>query len=198
MSLAILKALINDVIANKLYVQSFFSTSNTFRIVDLGCSLGPNTFVAMQNVIEAVEHKYQSKGLESKIPEFQVFFNDHVTNDFNTLFTTLPLEKQYFVAGVPGSFHGRLFPEASLYVVHSSYALHWPSKVPTEVLNKDSPAWNKGKIFYTSGSDEVANAFAAQFAEDMENFLNVRAREIMARRMIILIVPSIANGIRRS
>ncbi|KAK3023448.1 hypothetical protein RJ639_042660 [Escallonia herrerae] len=126
---------------------------------------------------KAVESKYKSTRLASETPEFQVFFNAHATNDFRTLFTSLPPEKSYFAAGVPGSFYGRLFPQSSLHIVHVSYALHWLSKFPEEVLDINSPAWNKGKIYYTSASDEIFNAYAAQFANDMNNFLNARAEE---------------------
>ena len=99
--------------------------------------------------------------------------------------------------GVPGSFYDRLFPENSLHIVHSSFALHWLSEVPREVLDKDSPAWNKGEIFYTSSSDEVANAYAAQFAKDIR-FLNLRAKEIVKGGMMILIMPAKRHENHRS
>lgn len=195
----IAKTMINQVIAEKLDIESLSITSNTFHIADLGCSVGPNTFISVQSLLEAVENKYQSKGLAShRSPEFQVFFNDHFTNDFNTLFASLPPAKNYLAAGVPGSFYGRLFPESSLHIVHSSFALHWLSEVPQGVLNKDSPAWNKGKIFYTSSSDEVAKAYVAQFSKDINNFLNFRAKEIVVGGMMILTMPAAPHGIHRS
>ena len=60
------------------------SPSTTIRVADLGCSVGPNTFFAMENILEAIELKCQNQGLDSQIPEFQVFFND-----FSTLFASL-------------------------------------------------------------------------------------------------------------
>ncbi|KAA8529780.1 hypothetical protein F0562_034120 [Nyssa sinensis] len=194
----IAKGMIEEVIAKKLDIEKITSASNTFRIADLGCSVGPNTFISMQCVIEAVEQKYIFKGLKSQLPEFQVFFNDIGTNDFNTLFTSLPARRNYFANGVPGSFHGRLFPDSSLHIVHASFALHWLSKVPEEVLDKDSPAWNKGRIYYASASDEVANAYASQFAKDMDNFLNVRAKEIVIGGMMVLVMTATPDGVHRS
>ncbi|MBA0779036.1 hypothetical protein Gotri_003319, partial [Gossypium trilobum] len=34
-----------------------------------------------------------------------------------------------FIAGVASSFYQRLFPSNSIHFVHSSYCLHWLSKV---------------------------------------------------------------------
>ncbi|XP_037497208.1 probable S-adenosylmethionine-dependent methyltransferase At5g38100 [Jatropha curcas] len=118
----------------------------------------------MENIIEAVKYKCQSQGLASPIPEFQVFFNDHVLNDFNTLFRSLPPNRGYFAAGVPGSFHERLFP----------------------------------RIFYTNASDEVCKAYATQFEKDMEIFLDARAKELVVGGIILIMVPTIHDGISHS
>ncbi|KAM0980157.1 hypothetical protein ACFX2J_015745 [Malus domestica] len=99
------KERLSKAVAEKLDVDVLLS-SNTFCIADLGCSVGPNTFIAVDNILEAVEFKFQSQGLNSQIPEFQVFFNDHTLNDFNRLFKSLPQTKRYYAAGVPGSFVG--------------------------------------------------------------------------------------------
>ncbi|XP_040998200.1 loganic acid O-methyltransferase-like [Juglans microcarpa x Juglans regia] len=150
--------------------------SNIFGIADLGCSVGPNTYVSMKNIIEAVVQKYKSKG--RNLPEFQVFFNDHVSNDFNTLFADLPADRQYFGAGVPGSFYHRLFPKASLKFVYSAYAIHWLSRAPPEVGDLDSATCNKGRLYYRNATKEVGQAYSAQFEKDMESFLSARADEL--------------------
>ncbi|XP_059650657.1 loganic acid O-methyltransferase-like [Cornus florida] len=192
------KDMVDEAIAEKLDVKSLTSNSNTLRIADLGCSVGPNTFITMQSVLEAVEKKYLSHGLASKVPEFQVFFNDHGTNDFNTLFASLPHDRKYFAAGVPGSFYGRLFPEFFLHFVHSSFALQWLSKLPEELLDKNSQAWNNKRIHYTSASEKVVNAYATQFTKDMKMFLNARAKEIVAGGMMVLLVPGCPDDIHHS
>lgn len=186
------KTMIEETIEDKLHI----STSSTFRIADLGCSVGPNTFICMQNIIKSIERRYTSKGIQ--IPEFQVFFNDHVSNDFNSLFANLPPVRNYYAAAVPGSFHARLFPESSLDFVHSSYALQWLSKVPEELVDKKSNAWNKGRVHYTSAPCEVANAYAVQYGKDMEVFLNARAKEIVSGGLMVLILPSLPDGVDHS
>ncbi|KAJ7975191.1 S-adenosylmethionine-dependent methyltransferase [Quillaja saponaria] len=142
------KELIIQAIVERLDIKSL-SSLDICRIADLGCSVGPNTFFVVQNIMEAVKSKYKILGLDSYLPEFQVFFSDHSSNDFNTLFTSLPQDRQYYVVGVPGSFYNKLFPDSSLLIVHSSYSIRWISKVPNEVVSKTSSAWNKGKVYYS-------------------------------------------------
>ncbi|KAI4389330.1 hypothetical protein MLD38_001566 [Melastoma candidum] len=119
----------------KLDVKRLLETSHTFVIADLGCSVGPNTFFVVQNIVETVIEKCSGCGIDIEGLEFQAFLNDKITNDFNTLFRSLPSEKPYHVAAVPGSFHGRLFPKASLHLIHSSYSIQWLSQVPSQVLD---------------------------------------------------------------
>ncbi|KAI3473503.1 hypothetical protein Pfo_031436 [Paulownia fortunei] len=192
------KGTIKEAITEKLDTKILFSVSSTFRIVDLGCSVGPNTFFTMQNLIEAVEKKCSLQGLDSKNMEFQVFFNDHTANDFNTLFASLPPDRQYYAAGVPGSFKGRLFPRASISLAYSSYALQWLSKVPEEVSDSKSTAWNEGKIHYTGSSREVVDAYADQFEKDMGVFISARAEEIVSGGLMFLIMPGIPDGVSHS
>ncbi|KAF3450094.1 hypothetical protein FNV43_RR06174 [Rhamnella rubrinervis] len=182
------KQLISKAIAQGLDVGDFNSTKS-LGIADLGCSVGPNTFTAVDNIIEAVKSKY-----ESQIPEFHVFFNDHVSNDFNLLFTSLPQDKQYYAAGVPGSFYDHVFPDASLHIVHSSSSLHWLSGVPKEVTNNNSPAFNKGRITYANSGDEVIRAFKAQNRKDMDRFLHARALEVVPGGLVILVFPYNPDG----
>ncbi|KAK9940001.1 hypothetical protein M0R45_016679 [Rubus argutus] len=186
------KELVRKAIAEKLDVEIL--PSNTFRIADLGCSVGPNTFLAVENILEGVEFKYQSQGMNSQIPEFHVFFNDHTSNDFNMLFKTLPQNRRYYAAGVPGSFYGRLFPDASIHLAHSSYAIHWLFRVPKAVVDSKSPAWNKGRIHYSNSTDEVIRAYETQYTEDMECFLQDRAKEIVYGGLMVLTFPVRPDG----
>ena len=82
-------------------------------------------------------------------PKLRVFLNDLPSNDFNIDFKLLPefygmLKKEKgndvgpcFIAGMPGSFYGRLFPSKSLDFVHSSYSAHWLSKVSIFTLKNN-------------------------------------------------------------
>lgn len=116
------------------------TTPKSIGIADLGCSSGPNTLSIIKDIFQTIQ------GISHKImhhsTEFRVYFNDLPTNDFNSIFKALPefhkLLRQdrknglpsIFMGGYPGSFYGRLFPNSYLHFVHSSYSLHWLSRVP--------------------------------------------------------------------
>ncbi|KAJ4707008.1 S-adenosylmethionine-dependent methyltransferase [Melia azedarach] len=170
-----------------------YAKNSSYQI--LGCSVGPNTLIAVQNIIEAVELKYHQN---PSALEFQVFFNDHIDNDFNTLFTTLPTSRKYFAAGVPGSFHGRLFPKSTLHFVHSFNAVHWLLKIPKEIVDSKSAAWNKGSIQCTGLVKEVSEAYSTQFKNDMESFLNARAQELVPGGLMAIVLSGLPNGVHIS
>ncbi|MCL7040766.1 hypothetical protein MKW94_011998 [Papaver nudicaule] len=194
------QGMMKEAIAKEFDVQNLLTNNpnTTFRIVDLGCSVRTNSFIAVDGIIEAINLKLKSyfQGLElmqTATPQFQVYFNDRASNDFNTLFALIPSEKSYFAAGVPGTFYGRLFPRASLHFAHSSTALHWLSRVPKEVGDINSSAWNKGRIHYTNASNEVLQAYTAQYVLDMEAFLLARGHEIVCGGLMFILVLAIAD-----
>ena len=81
-----------------------------------------------------------------------------------------------------------------IHLMHSSGSL----KLPEELLNKNSAAWNKGRVHYASAPDEVAQAYTDQFAKDITTFLDCRAKELVVGGLMVLIMPGIPNGIHRS
>ncbi|KAL1567946.1 salicylate carboxymethyltransferase-like [Salvia divinorum] len=137
--------------------RSVDTITNSFCIAELGCSSGPNTLVVAAELLSIVHRLSRSHGRQ--LPEFQIFLNDLLGNDFNSIFHSLlpqfraqlnrEMESESvpcFVYGVPGSFYGRLFAANNLHLftlltasicslflqppfVHSSYSLMWLSKV---------------------------------------------------------------------
>ncbi|KAG6389888.1 hypothetical protein SASPL_151363 [Salvia splendens] len=116
------KAIIEEEIATKLDI----STNTFFGIADFGCSTGNNSFPAMHTIIEAVKRKYESSDL--KTPDFYVWFNDVVSNDFNTLLNSLPPDRSYEVYAVPGGFRRYLLPPSSVHFAYYAWSLHWLSE----------------------------------------------------------------------
>ncbi|KAL2895618.1 Salicylate carboxymethyltransferase, partial [Bienertia sinuspersici] len=114
----------------------------TICIADLGCSSADqNNLNLIYEFIDTIEKARIELELGNNgLQEYQVYLNDLPRNDFNTIFRSLGnfeamLKKKMgdnlehcFVNGVPGSFHGRLFPSNHLHFVHASYSLHWLSQ----------------------------------------------------------------------
>uniref|UniRef100_A0A224X4D8 S-adenosylmethionine-dependent methyltransferase n=1 Tax=Hypericum tomentosum TaxID=1137039 RepID=A0A224X4D8_9ROSI len=191
---------VEEAIAESLDVKSLLSSTTTFRIADLGCSIGPNTFDHVETVINAVKLKLQSQALASKTLDFQVFFNDLPSNDFNTLFRSLPHAggRGYYACGIPDSFYCRLFPNSSLHFAHCLHAVQYLSRVPPELLDKASPAFNRGRVSYVNAPRAVEDAYVRQFDEDLETFLGFRAQEIVVGGMIVVLVKVAPSGVSHS
>ncbi|XP_077210592.1 putative jasmonic acid carboxyl methyltransferase 1 isoform X2 [Tasmannia lanceolata] len=170
-------------------------------MADLGCSSGPNAPLVLSNIIDAISMKCRE--LNHPLPEFQMFLNDLPGNDFNTIFRSLPgfyekLKEEKgvdfglcFVAGVAGSFYGRLFPTRSLHFVHSSYSLHWLSQVPQRL----QITLNGGSIYLAKTSPlSVFKAYLAQFQNDFSLFLKLRSEEIVGGgRMVLTLIGKISS-----
>ncbi|XP_058100073.1 probable jasmonic acid carboxyl methyltransferase 2 [Magnolia sinica] len=174
--------------------------AKSLGIADMGCSSGANTLLVVSEIIDAIDRKCRHLGCPS--PEFRVFLNDLPGNDFNTIFKSLPgfYEKlkrdkgpdfgPCFIAGMPGSFYGRVFPTNSLDFVHSSYSVHWLSQVPPELQKGMGGLLNKGNIYMAKTSHPaVFKAYLEQFERDFFLFLRSRSEEMTyAGRLVITLM----------
>ncbi|XWS42092.1 hypothetical protein CRYUN_Cryun17cG0139000 [Craigia yunnanensis] len=151
-------------------------TPKRLGIADLGCSSGPNSLSFIEDIVDSVE------GTSHKnfhpIPEFRVYLDDLPTNNFNSVFKSLPdfyrdLKKDrndggpdILIAGYPGSFNGKLFPNNCLHFIYSSYSLHWLSKVPPALYNKHGKSINKGKVYISESSPPKAGELYSFYWEE--------------------------------
>ncbi|KAL6010263.1 Indole-3-acetate O-methyltransferase 1 [Asimina triloba] len=69
-------------------------------VADLGCSSGTNTLFIVDVIIKHLMKRYEASGIPA--PEFQAFFGDLPSNDFNTLFQLLPPMFKIAGTGVKG------------------------------------------------------------------------------------------------
>ncbi|KAA8547399.1 hypothetical protein F0562_003737 [Nyssa sinensis] len=184
------------------------STPKSLGIADLGCSSGPNTLSIIREMIDAIEET--SSKLLQPVPEFQVYLNDLPANDFNAIFKALPdfyrdLRKgrkdgcpspSIYIAGYPGTFYGRLFPDKCLHFIYSSYSLHWLSRVPPSLYDKQGKSINKGSIYISESSPpEVSEAYFRQFQEDFSLFLLSRSQELISGgRMVLIFLGRIGSN----
>ncbi|XWS24397.1 hypothetical protein CRYUN_Cryun28dG0098400 [Craigia yunnanensis] len=166
-------------------------------IADLGCSSGPNTLDVISEIMDIVQAT--SLHLGRPVPEFRVFLNDLYSNDFNDIFMSLPAfynrlkeEKgigfgSCFIAGMPGSFYGRLFPSNSLHFVHSSSSLHWFSQVPAGLESNSLRHLNNGKVYISKTSPQsVLDAYSLQFQNDFSQFIKSRSHELVPSGLMVL------------
>ncbi|KAM1387975.1 hypothetical protein ACFX2I_016155 [Malus domestica] len=196
--LSIAKPIVDEAVQKLLC--SNIAPIGSMGIADLGCSSGPNTFLLISEIIDAIR---ATRSSSSSFTEFRVFLNDLFSNDFNTVFMSLPafynqLKEEhgaglgsFFVSAMPGSFYGRLFPAKSLHFVHSSSSLHWLSQVPYGLdLQAAGKALNKGKIWISKTSPQcVLDAYSFQFHKDFSLFLKSRAEEIIGGGRMVLSLP---------
>ncbi|KAK9285881.1 hypothetical protein L1049_025082 [Liquidambar formosana] len=182
-------------------IQEIYVTTapKSLGIADLGCSSGPNTLSTIKDIVDTVERESRKKLCAS--PEFRVYLNDLPTNDFNTIFKALPdFYKELkngtsdgcpsiFIAGYPGSFYGRIFPNNCLHFIYSSYSLHWLSKVPPALYDEEGKSINKGNIYISKSSpSQVSQAYFRQFQEDFSSFLRLRSEELIEGGRMVLIL----------
>ncbi|XP_050365343.1 probable jasmonic acid carboxyl methyltransferase 2 [Argentina anserina] len=166
------------------------------KIADLGCSSGPNTLLVVSDIINNIQNTFRK--LDRPPPSLQAFLNDLPRNDFNTVFRLLPgfykkLNEEhenkgsYFIAAMPGSYYGRLFPDNSLHFVHSSYALMWISEVPKGLVTEGGEGLNKGNIYIAKTSTPaVFHEYFEQFKRDFTVFLRSRAQELVPGGSMVL------------
>ncbi|KAK8717578.1 hypothetical protein V6N13_044839 [Hibiscus sabdariffa] len=172
-------------------------TPRSIGIADLGCSTGSNSLSLIKDMVEAVQGT--SHKIVHPMPEFRVYLNDLPTNDFNSVFKSLPdfyrdLKKDknqegpsIFIAGYPGSFYGRLFPHNCLHFIYSSYSLHWLSKVPPALYDERGESINKGNVYISESSPPgVSQAYYNQFREDFGLFLKSRSEELVTGGRMVL------------
>ncbi|XP_030511846.2 probable S-adenosylmethionine-dependent methyltransferase At5g37990 [Rhodamnia argentea] len=165
------------------------SPNPVIRIADFGCSTGLTSVQAIETIIQCLLDLINPiEQPQFRALEFQAIFNDLPTNDFSMLFANLPEKWRYYAMAVPGTFHGRLLPTASLHLAFSSCALHWLSQAPPQTLDKSSCAWNGDRICYASSPAGVVGAYSAQFERDMEAFLSARAEEMVSEGLIFMVM----------
>jgi jasmonate O-methyltransferase len=162
-------------------------------VADLGCSSGPNTLSVVSMVLDALAGRCEKKAVQ-----VQFFLNDLPGNDFNLVFRSLERFREavgkekgeaalppYYIAGLPGSFYTRLFPDHCVHLFHSSYCLMIRSKVPEALAS--GAIRNEGNVYiWDATPPSVVEAYQELFREDFSLFLQHRHTELVAGGRIVL------------
>ncbi|KAG6540079.1 hypothetical protein Mapa_018534 [Marchantia paleacea] len=163
-------------------------------VSDLGGSSGANTIDNVTSIVKSLRKRFQESRRE--VPEFHVFFNDLPSNDFNLLFQQLASasrrypKEDFYAAGVPGSFYDRLFPHSSVDIF---LALSLRT-VPETVTDKASASYNGKRMWLNGAPPFVLEEFRKQSMEDLRNFLDSRAEELVTGGLIFIIVVIAGDG----
>ncbi|KAL5212739.1 hypothetical protein ABZP36_023586 [Zizania latifolia] len=165
-------------------------------VTDLGCSSGPNTLLVVSEVLAAVANRCGEKPAAADV-QVQFFLNDLPGNDFNLVFQSLePFNKltakemgevapPYYIAGLPGSFYTRLFPDHTVHLFHSSYCLMWRSKVPDEMAR--GVVMNVGNMYiWETTPPAVVKLYQDLFRKDFSLFLKLRYSELVSGGQMVL------------
>ncbi|KAG8059608.1 hypothetical protein GUJ93_ZPchr0002g26410 [Zizania palustris] len=167
-------------------------------VADLGCSSGPNTLLVVSEVLGTVAINRCGKVPSSPADvQLQFFLNDLPGNDFNVVFQSLELFRKlavkemgdalppYYIAGLPGSFYTRIFPDRTVHLFHSSYCLMWRSKVPDELAS--GAVVNVGNMYiWETTPAPVVKLYQKQFDKDMLLFFALRYSELVSGGQMVL------------
>ncbi|CAJ2672256.1 unnamed protein product [Trifolium pratense] len=196
------KALLDE---NLKLMISDTTFNSCWKLVDLGCSSGPNTLMVVSNIMNVIDKI--SLSLNHGPPVFQIYLNDLFQNDFHTIFKLLPdfhqsIKKERgdnagecFTNATPGSFYGRLFPNNYINIFHSSYCVHWLSQAPKYSTKKGEPLI-KGNIYITRiCPPSVYDVYVEHFRRDFKKFLKARSEELaLGGVMILTLIGREKNG----
>ncbi|KAL6606951.1 hypothetical protein ACP70R_042604 [Stipagrostis hirtigluma subsp. patula] len=172
----------------------------TMVVADLGCSSGPNTLRFVSEVIRVVARHCDELGRRHDDVQLQFFLNDLPGNDFNNLFQLVQQFKKSsatdhkggdlppcYIAGVPSSYYGRLFPDQTVHLFHSLFCLHWRSQAPEGLEGTIKTHLDKGNIYITKiTSASMVKLFQEQFKKDFSLFLKLRYEELVFGGQMVL------------
>nr|WP_256369077.1 class I SAM-dependent methyltransferase [Ruegeria sp. HKCCD4884] len=155
-------------------------------IADFGCSEGSNSIAVMQEVAQVLNTRSPS--------EVRAIYSDLPTNDFSELFLALQRgeaskgdQHNVYSSVVGGSMYDQLLPTNSISLATTFNTIGFLSRRPVAELNDyilpngPSSIRSRGSV-----SMEEESAFRRQAAQDVAEFLKVRAAELIPGGKVIV------------
>jgi hypothetical protein len=155
--------------------------SQPIVIADYGSSQGHNSLVPIAAAIEVLRERC---GPEREI---SVVHTDLPQNDFTALFQTLlndsssylRTDSAVFASAIGRSFYEQVLPSRAVTLGWTSWAVQWLSKAPGSIPDQIQVAYSKDA--------ETLAGYYGQAAEDWQNFLLARGRELCpGGRLVVL------------
>jgi len=163
--------------------------SQSITIADYGSSQGQNSLIPLSLAIARLRER---AGHDQAI---SIVHTDLPENDFSALFHTLNADpnsylrcdRAAFAMAVGRSFYEQILPSNTVTLGWSSWAVQWLSRAPTPIPDHVQVA--------CSQDPGTRIAFARQSAQDWENFLLARGRELISGgRLVVLTMALKGNG----
>jgi SAM dependent carboxyl methyltransferase len=158
-------------------------------IADYGSSQGHNSLLPLGTAIDILRQRI---GPDRAI---SVVHTDLPGNDFSVLFETLNTDPNsylrrdhaVFASAVGRSFYEQILPAGSVTLAWSSWAVQWLSRAPGPIPDQVQAAF--------SHDASTRAAFSRQAAEDWQQFLTHRERELCpGARLVVMTMAVDQNG----
>jgi hypothetical protein len=167
-------------------------------VLDLGSSEGGNAIRGMAAIVAGLRRRTGQP--------LRTVYSDLPSNNFNRLFANLEEARAagLFPAGVypgavGGSFYGSLLPPGTVHLATCFNSIQWLDRLPAVPL-PDHVAYRRPHPPRPglSVSPEVTSAFTRQAEQDLDRFLECRARELVPGGKLLLASPGDTDQARIS
>ncbi len=150
------------------------ASGQPLHIADFGAADGGTSKKAIHNTVAALRKRFPAR-------QIKVTYTDLPSNDYSNLFKNMlgltdDQESNYmddfsgvFLNAIGIGFHRQLMPDASLDIGFSATAMHYVSEKPCEI---------EDHVHMVGASGATLEAYAKRAAQDWENILLARAKEL--------------------
>jgi hypothetical protein len=165
------------------------AAAQAVNVLDLGSSEGRNAIRLMATISEGLRRRTAHP--------LRTVYSDLASNDFNQLFANLEEARRaglfpadVYPSAVGGSFYGPLLPPGTVHLATSFNAVLWLDHLPAVAIpnfvayRRPHPP-RPGLVV----SPEATAAFTRQAEQDLIQFLECRARELVPGGKLLLVSP---------
>lgn len=154
-------------------------------IADYGASTGHNSLLPICAAIAVLRKR--SRTDHSAL----VVHTDVPENDFTALFRTLAEDPDTylgkdaaaFASAIGRSFYSQILPSSSVHLGWSAWAVHWLSRVPAPIPDHVHVGYSRDA--------SVRAAYARQAAQDWQEFIAFRARELRRGGRLVVMTTAV-------
>lgn len=156
-------------------------------IADYGASTGYNSLLPIAAAVDALRQRTRAEHA------VMVAHTDLPENDFCALFRTLDGDPDSYLSRDPAcfssaigrSFYDQILPSNTVTLGWTSWAVMWLRQVPAELPDHVLVAF--------SADSAAATAYTRQAAQDWQNFLAFRARELRPGGRLVVLTAAVGS-----